>query len=301
MTPMKGSDVETDASGIALPHWLSRLLAATWMNAFTLGWAVFIMVPTLISIGRQTWTTDSGAHGPLVFATGIWLLFHNGFGASRGLTRPDWRVIFAALALLLPLYTLGRAYDFLFVEAVAAYGIFLTWAYRQVGAPEMRRQLFPLFYLGFLIPLPGAVLAMITAPLQMLVSSAAATAMEVAGYPVGRHGVSLLIGPYLLLIEDACAGLNSLIGIIAVTLFYIYLVHKNSWRYGMMLVMIIIPVAILVNIIRVICLILLTYYKGDAVAQGFMHGTTGLVLFGAGLFLIFGIDALIRRFRGTVQ
>ena len=86
----------------------------------------------------------------------------------------------------------------------------------------------------------------------------------------------------------------------AISLFYIYLLHNATWRYSLMLVAWIIPLAILANVIRIIILVLLTYHFGDAAAQGFLHSTAGLVMFATALLGIFLVDgatqAVQRRF-----
>jgi exosortase/archaeosortase family protein len=46
------------------------------------------------------------------------------------------------------------------------------------------------------------------------------------------------------------------------------------------------------NFVRVIVLILVTYYLGEAAAQGFLHDMAGLLLFAVALLTIFGIDKL---------
>jgi len=281
-----------DAGGARLRSY------AQWLDPFTIGFGLFILLPTMLAIARQSWSSESGAHGPIVLATGLWLLFHDRLGRDgTGDARISWVAILAGLVLAIPVYAFGRAYDFLFVEAAAAYAVFVVWLYRHFGWNALVRHAFPIFYLAFLIPLPGALLAAVTGPLQMLVSSASAAIVDAAGYPIARHGVSLYVAQYQLLVEDACAGLNSLIGLIAISLFYIYLLHRESWRYALVLVGIIIPVAIIVNMIRVVALILITYHYGDAAAQGFLHDTTGFVLFAAALVLVFAIDQLLRRFR----
>ena len=55
----------------------------------------------------------------------------------------------------------------------------------------------------------------------------------------------------------------------------------------------ILPIAFAANVVRVILLVLITYYFGDEVGQGFIHGFTGIVLFVAALILLFGIDAML--------
>jgi exosortase/archaeosortase family protein len=61
------------------------------------------------------------------------------------------------------------------------------------------------------------------------------------------------------------------------------------------LLLAVIPIAIIANIIRVFGLIAITYYFGDAAAQGFMHSTTGMVMFILGLLLIMGFDQILSR------
>ena len=116
------------------------------------------------------------------------------------------------------------------------------------------------------------------------------------GIPITREGVTLFVAQYQLLVEDACSGMNSLVGLIAISLFYIYLLRNASWRYSLVLLCLVIPIAIIANIIRIIVLVLLTYFFGDAVAQGFLHNLAGLFLFATALMLVFGVDNLISSF-----
>ncbi len=53
----------------------------------------------------------------------------------------------------------------------------------------------------------------------------------------------------------------------------------------------IVPAAIFANFTRVVILIMITYYFGDAAAQGFMHNFAGLTMFTASVLAIFAIDA----------
>ena len=261
---------------------------------------LLLAVPTLASVAKQTWSTELGAHGPIVLATALWLLSYNKLrlagapGAGRLLWVPPLVAAFAV-------YVFGRAYDFISLEAGGLYIVFIVVLYLLAGWDEIKRNLFPLFYLGFVIPPPGWVIDRITAPLQTFVSFAAVNILQPLGYPIAREGVALTVAQYQLLVEDACAGMNSLTGLTAISLFYIYLMHRASWRYAALMVAMIVPIAVFVNIIRVIALILITYYWGNAAAQGFLHVTTGLVLFTLAIALMFLLDmvlqALTRRRR----
>ena len=67
------------------------------------------------------------------------------------------------------------------------------------------------------------------------------------------------------------------------------------WRYSLLLVALVIPIAIVANIIRIVTLVLLTYFFGDAVAQGFLHMAAGIFLFVTALLLVFAVDSLLSR------
>jgi exosortase len=120
------------------------------------------------------------------------------------------------------------------------------------------------------------------------------------GYPVAGSGVMINIGQYQLLIAAACAGLNSLISLSAIGLFYIYIRHNANWRYAVLLMFAIVPVAIMANFIRVVVLILITYYLGDATAQGFLHNFSGITMFLFSVLGIFGVDALASPLRARL-
>mgnify|MGYP006185628851 CR=1 FL=1 len=55
----------------------------------------------------------------------------------------------------------------------------------------------------FMVPLPGVLVQTLTLPLKWAVSYLAEILLHVAGYPVGRSGVTLTVGQYQLLVAEA--------------------------------------------------------------------------------------------------
>jgi exosortase B len=273
----------------------SAVLFSTW--PLLAGFAV-LAVPTIITLGEQVWSREAGAHGPIVLATGLWLLWRKA-DEWRDAAEPerDW-LTWVGLTLALPLYAFGRAYDFISLEVAGLYGVALSMLHSQFGLRPMLRNWFPLLYLGFLIPPPGWLIDSITAPLKLFVSYITTEGLQAVGVPVFREGVTLTVAQYQLLVEDACSGMNSLNGLIAISLFYIYLLRNASWKYSLALVALVVPIAILANIIRVVVLVLLTYFFGDAVAQGFLHMAAGLLLFVSALVLVFAVDSIMSHWLG---
>ena len=253
---------------------------------------VGVVVPTLIRLAQENWSTEAGMHGPIVLATGVWLIAREK-DEVKALSRQGSVALFLAIAFpAAAVYVFGRAFGFLSLEATALLGMVGAIAYYYLGSAVLRHLWFPIFYLCFLIPPPGWFMDWVTAPLKTGISVAAVEALQPLGYPIVREGVMLYVAQYQLLVKDACAGLNSLVSLTAIGLFYIYLLHRASWRYSLFLLCWIIPVALVANFIRVVMLVLITYHFGDAMAQGFLHSTAGLLMFITALAGIFVIDSL---------
>lgn len=254
-----------------------------------------LAVPTAASLSKTAWARESGAHSPLILVTGLWLLWRQmsnlGGQARRGSVWLSALIFLPSLAL----YVFGRVFDFASLEMIGLLGVGLGMLHDAFGLPALLKNWFVLLYLGFAVPAPGSLIDRITAPLKQFVSEIAMRSVSLFGIPASRQGVTLYVGKYQLLMEDACSGMNSLIGLTAISLLYIYLLRGTSARYAMLMTAFVIPIAIVGNILRVIILILLTYFAGDEVAQGFLHYTAGFVLFGLDLLLVFALDNLLIR------
>lgn len=270
----------------------SAALVARW--PILLGVAA-LAIPTFQTLGSQVWSSEAGAHGPIILATGGWLLWRE-LPSLRAHARPasPW-LLGLGLAMTLALYIFGRAFDFISLETLGLYGVGIALLYSSYGLWSLLRNWFPLFYLGFCVPPPVWLIDQLTGPLKQFVSWAATEPLYLVGLPVSREGVTIFIGSYQLLVEDACSGMNSLVGLSAISLFYIYLLRGSSLRYSLLLALFIIPIAVIGNILRVVTLILLTHYFGDAVAQGFLHFAAGIFLFIVDLLLVFALDQFLAK------
>ncbi|WP_299538788.1 exosortase V [Phenylobacterium sp.] len=281
------------ATADRLPALDIRKLLTDWWPGL-LGFAA-LAVPTIKTLAGQAWVRESGAHGPIVLVTGLWLLARQ-LTAARASARQG-ALWLSALGLILGLaiYVFGRVFDFISLETLGLFGVGVAMLHSAFGVAALVRNWFPLFYLGFAIPPPGWLIDKITAPLKQFVSEVAMRSLYAVGLPVSRQGVTIYVSKYQLLMEDACSGMNSLVGLTAISLLYIYLLRGSSIRYSLLMTAFVIPIAIFGNILRVMILILLTYFFGDEVAQGFLHYTAGFLLFAIDLVLVFAVDSLLVR------
>ncbi|MEK6637141.1 MAG: exosortase V [Pseudomonadota bacterium] len=284
---------------------ISTLAAASkakWRDVLQSRWPLWVGlallgIPSLIRLGQEAWTVDTGVHGPIVLATAIWLLYQAWPEIAPLKRLGNSFIAGIAIIVFLAIYAFGRAFSFLSVEIAAFIGLLIAVAYLYLGFAVLRRFWFPILYLGFVVPMPGWFIDGITAPLKSYITYSATTLLDAAGYPIASQGVTLVVAQYQLLVEDACAGLNSIVSLTAISLFYIYILHNASWRYSLLLFVWIIPAALLANLVRVLLLVLITYHFGNAAAQGFLHSTAGMIMFVVALLSIFAVDKAMTPIR----
>lgn len=292
-------------------HWTFNLMQAdsstatrtnSYRSKFEFSWVLVALgfaamyVPTFVDLFNGLWSTDENAHGPIILAVSLWLLWDKWkeVAVSLGDTRPSPFSGTVLLVLGFVAYFIGRSQAIDTLEVASIIPVMIGLVLLMLGGAALRKLWFPFFFLIFMIPLPGVFVQMITVPLKTGVSYAAEHILYAFGYPIARTGVILVIGQYQLLVADACAGLHSLFTLEALGLLYMNLVRHKSWFRNVLLAILIVPISFCANVIRVIVLTLITYYFGDEAGQGFLHGFAGMVLFISALMLIIGVDSLLR-------
>ena len=262
---------------------------------------LLLLGPTVADLFKQVWQTDEQGHGPIIGAVSLWLMWRSRQRVIDAPYKPANWVGGQMFGLGMVLYALGRSQQIIQGEVVgmlsAAMGLVLLLR----GKEALRVWAFPFFFMIFLVPLPGVLVQTLTIPLKTLVSYVAEYLIYHAGYPVGRTGVILTVGQYQLLVADACAGLNSIFTLEALGLLYANLMGYTSKLRNVLLAILVLPIAFVANVIRVLILIMVTYYMGDEAGQGFVHTFAGMVLFGVGLVMMLFTDSLLGRLLGQTH
>ncbi|VXB20752.1 exosortase B [Massilia sp. 9I] len=248
--------------------------------------------PTFYDLFTGAWIGEEQGHGPIIFFLAIWLIWRKWpeMMAAVGSTPVGSWTGWPVLAVGLMFHLLGRSQKILMFEVASILVVAAAVVLLKFGGRALRVLWFPFFFMLFMVPLPSELVAAVTMPMKMAVSWAVEHILFALGYPISRSGVVLQIGQYQLLVADACAGLQTLLTLEALGLFYLNLMRHPSAFRNITLAILIVPISFSANVIRVITLTLITYYYGDAAGQGFLHGFAGMVLFITALVLILAVD-----------
>ncbi len=266
-----------------------------WIAAWPILLGLLVLyVPLYITLANTLWQNEEYAHGPIILAIILWMTWQ---GRSKLLDAGQKKSSNSGAIILilgLILYAVGNSQGISIFEVGSQIPVLLGILLIIYGTSVAKHFWFPLLFLLFLIPLPDLVIDTLTGPLKQMVSVLAENILYQFGFPVARSGVMLSIGQYQLLVADACSGLNSMFSLSALGLFYTYLIKRKGWLPNTALLMSVIPIAFFANVIRVILLVLITYYYGDEVGQGFAHKMAGMVLFIAALMSFLVFDGMIQ-------
>jgi exosortase B len=279
--------------------WVTPELKAWWPILLGL---LALYTPSYYWVATTLWTNEDQAHGPLVLMVVLYLFWQQRDKiqpSTTSKTQPILGGLFFGLGLLT--YVIGRSQDIIMLDLGSQIFLFIGILLYVRGASAVKAVWFPLFFIIFMIPLPGFIVDAVTQPMKIGVSHAAEQVLYWLDYPIARTGVILQIGQYQLLVADACAGMHTLISLEALGLLYLNLVKHPSAFRNITIALLIIPISFTANVTRVITLTLITYYLGDEAGQGFIHKFSGLLLFTVALLLIMGVDSAAQRIGRRLQ
>jgi len=266
---------------------------------FKPAWPMFALLmgvtylPTVVVLSRTEWQSDEGSYGPLILLATLFVIWVKRSRLTDASTRSACGAGALLLALGLLSYVLGRSQNIVQLNVGSALAVLAGGVLILGGWPSLRLMSFPILYLFFCIPLPGVLLTAMTETLKVLASSAAEQSLWSMGYPVARTGVMLMVGPYQLLVADACSGLHSLISLAALGLLYLHLVGKRGRIRQALMIAAVVPVALAANVVRIDVLAMITFRWGAEAGEGFLHEAAGLVVFAVALGLFVALDRLL--------
>ena len=239
------------------------------------------------------WQTDEHGHGPIILAVLVWLFWTLRKDIVNAPAAPAPVLGWPLFGLGLLVYVMGRAFGISILELGSQVLVVAALLLLMKGWPALRVAWFAVFYIIFMIPLPGVLVDAITGPLKQWISHIVVELLYAVGYPIARTGVIITIGPYQMLVADACSGLHSMFSLSALGTLFMYITARKSKLHNLIMLASILPIAFAANIIRVAVLVLVTYHLGDEAGQGFLHGTAGMVLMLVALVSFFALDSLL--------
>jgi exosortase len=264
-----------------------------------LAFVVLFLDPATLLV-RDWWTNPEAGHGLLLAPVAGWLAWKKGWvGEARPAIGLGLLILAGAVLLRTVSELAAELFTMRFSMVAAAVGLVVYYR----GVRQALAWWLPFVLLALAIPLPELVTSTIALPLQFRASRMGAALLEWRQVPVRLTGNVIEIPGNRLFVTEACSGLRSLTALLSIGFLMGGLWLTRFWSRAL-LIALAIPIAVVINGVRVFLTGFLVYFVDPKMGEGFMHLTEGWLLFLVSLVLIgaaAGVLAFIERKWGATR
>lgn len=236
---------------------------------------VLLFAQPMYLLVRDWWTLPESAHGMLLAPVAIWLAWKVGI-------RPDARgdvalgLTMLVLAVLIR-FVAGLAAELFTMRASIVLALAGLTVYHY-GVRQLVRWWLPFVLASLSIPLPELITQALALPLQFKASQMGGALLRWRHVPVLLTGNVIRLPGHDLFVTEACSGLRSLTALLSLAVLTGGLMLRHPVTRAL-LIAAAIPIAILINGVRVFLTGFLVFFVDPKLGEGFMHLTEGWLLF----------------------
>ena len=274
----------------ASPPLQSTLLdrTRTWVSAetvLTAGLFAVLFARPMRLLALDWWNNPEAGHGLLLAPLALWFAWKQGLADDATPNR-----LVGGLILLFGVafrYLADLAAELFVMRGsilVSLLGL-VVWYF---GFRQALRWWLPFTLLGLSIPLPELILSRVALPLQFTASQIGASLLAWREIPVLLTGNVIKIPGHELFVAEACSGLRSLTALLSLSVLLGALTLNHAISRVFLLAAAV-PIAILLNGVRVFLTGFLVYFVDPKLGEGFMHITEGWLIFVVAFLLLGGV------------
>lgn len=267
------------------------------VHVLTAGLFAVLFVKPFTLLLDAWWTDANSGHGMLLAPLSLWFVYKSGIVKGAA---PNHGVGMAMIiAAVLFRYAADLAAE-LFVmrgSMIMALGGLVVW---YAGFRQLLHWWLPFTLVSLSIPIPDVILNTVALPLQFTASKIGAALLAWREIPVMMNGNVINIPGQQLFVAEACSGLRSLTALLSLGVL-LGALFLDKWPTRVLLILIAIPIAILINGVRVFLTGFLILFVSPEMGQGFMHTSEGMLMFGAAFVITAAVAWALGHLERMVQ
>jgi len=258
----------------------------------TLGLTTYVYFP-ILSHMYYTWRTNPDySHGLVVVPLALYFAYGKTPQLRRAKLEGSWWGV-AVLAAGVGSVCIGELGGLLTAlrsgYVLTLMGLVLLLA----GQRVFKILLFPMMFLFLMVPLPQSLVNIIAFPLQLVAAGWAVGSLQSFGIPALLEGNIIHLAHTQLFVAEACSGLRSLMALLTLGVVLAQFFRAGRIVQQSILVASAIPIAIVVNAVRVSLTGVLTHNFGREAATGMIHEFQGMITFSMAFVLLLGEARLL--------
>lgn len=257
--------------------------------------AILFAKPMLL-LAQDWWSNPEAGHGLLLAPLSVYLAWKSGVReGAKGNPPVGIALLLGSVAVR---YLSGLAAELFTMRmsmVMAMVGLIIFY----FGIRQVIRWWLPLSLFVLSVPLPEILLGRIALPLQFKASQIGTALLEWRHVPVMLTGNVIRIPGHELFVAEACSGLRSLTALMSLALLTGGLMLKYPASRAL-LAFLALPIAVIINGVRVFLTAFLVFFVSPELGQGFQHLTEGWLMFIVALSILAGFAYLISTGEGFI-
>ena len=162
------------------------------------------------------------------------------------------------------------------------------------GSASFQAAAFPLLFLLLMVPVPELLLGRIISALQEGSAALAHGLFKLSGVPTYRDGFYFTLPGLTIEVAEECSGIRSSIALFVTSLLAGHLSLRTGWG-RLSLILLVIPLALLKNAVRIVVITLLGLYVDRGFLTGYLHHRGGIVFFLFSVALLVIVLGVLQR------
>jgi len=285
------ADTGGDHQGVCMEDNQDRITWSVLLIVMLACSFVVVFWPTMTSLVNAWGRGEDNSHGFLIVPVSMYLLWGKRGDIARLRFQPSlWGIVLIVLSLVL--YVVSRHAGILTLAPFAMVLLLQGIVIYLLGFRIFNELIFPLLFLFLMIPVPSQIYSAMTIPLQLLVTKASVFIVDFLGVAVLREGNVIHLAEKTFQVVRACSGLRSLVALLALTLIVGYMTLRTCIGRTV-LVAAGLPVAITVNILRVVLMVLAFHWFRFDLTDDSVHSLFGMVIFCIALLIVTFIQRMV--------
>jgi len=243
-----------------------------------------VFYPVLVGLVRTWNTSEEYSHGFFIIPISLFIIWQKKQELLDSEILPSWIGLVLVILILL-FYIVSQFAGVVTLSSFAMVLSLFGMVLYLCGFQILRILLFPFSFLFLMIPVPAQIYSAMTIPLQLIVSKVSVGFTHLLQLPVFREGNVIHMPGHTLQVVEACSGLRSMISLLTLSAIFGYVTLRSNILRGILFVTGV-PVAVLVNIVRVVLMIFAFHFINFDLTEGTIHTIFGVVIFILALIII---------------
>jgi EpsI family protein len=258
--------------------YLKKIPQTGWMKGAVYGIIIAVTYQTALSyMVLKDWVREDYSHCYLIPFVVPYLVWEKRDVLASLPALPSW----SAMILFVPglcLFWLGELGGEFFTMYISLWLLLVGLLWLHLGWQKIRVMAFALFMMLTMFPFPNFINSSILLKLKLISSQLGVMMLQAYGMSAYREGNVIDLGFTQLQVVDACSGLRYVMPLAVLSLLMAYWFRASMWK-KIVLCLSSLPLAIMVNSLRIALTGILYTSWGPSVSEGFFHGFSGWLIF----------------------